>query len=314
MNNLNLIIGSDDKLIDFYLNDLLKKIDYIKDNKIIYNLKENNLSDILDEASMISLFSDKKVIIGTNFDISKLSEDDTKYLEGYLSNINKDIYIILITSKVDTRLKTYKLIKDKFNIIDSSKNKIEDDLFTYIKEKIKDNNYKIDNQNITYLLEKTGNDINNINSELNKLFIYKIDDLVILREDIDKLITDTIDNVIYEFTNAVLEKNTDKVIKMYNDFKIENVGIDYLLVSLSNIFRQSLIIKLLYNNHKSNIEIATFIGKKEFYVKKMLERLYMYSKEDIINIINKLFEIDLNYKTGISNYDELELFLMNISK
>ena len=313
MNNLNLIISEDEKIISFYIQDILKNIKYEEDNKIIYNLKENKFSDILDEASMISLFSKTKVIIGENFDINKLSDNDTEYLSKYINNINKDVYIILISSKVDGRVKAYKLFKDNFNIITSSDN-ITDNLFKYIKDLIKNNNYKIDDYNITYLISKTGNDINNINSELTKIFLYKNDNKEILKEDIDLLVSDTIDNVIYEFTNAVLEKDIDKVIKMYNNFKIENVGIDYLLVSLSNVFRQSLIIKLLNQQGKTNLEISKVLGKKEFYIKKMIERLYIYTVDDICKIINKLFEIDLNNKLGNSNYDELELFLINVCK
>ena len=313
MNNLNLIIGENDKLVSFYLQDILKKIKEDNIDTINYNLKEVSFSIILDEASMISLFSNKKIIIGTNFDISKLTDKEIDYLNKYLNNINKDIYIILIANKVDGRVKTYKIFKEKFNIIETTKNDITDDLYNYIKKRIQDNNYKIDNSNIEYFLHKTGNDINNINSELDKLFIYKEDNKIILREDIDLLITDNIDNIIYEFTNAILDKDINTVIKMYNNFKIENVGIDYLLVSLSNVFRQSLIIKLLNNEHKSNLEISKIIGKKEYYVKKMLERLYQYTIDDLSNIINKLFTIDLNNKTGVSNYDELELFLITMN-
>ena len=312
MNNLNLIIGEDKKLIDFYSDNILSNIDYLDDNKITYDMNECSIGDILDEASMISLFASTKVIIGTNLDINKITEADYDYLSKYVSNINKDVYIILIANKVDARLKNYKIFKDKFNIIDTSKSNNRDDLIAYIKDKIKENKYKIDNYDIEYLLDKVGNDINNINSELTKLFIYKEEDKTISREDIDLLIIDNIDNIIYEFTNAVLDKDADKITKMYHDFKIENVTPDYLISALSNSFRQALIIKMLHDDKKSNLDIAKVIGKKEFYVKKMLERLYSYSKEDIGNLIVKLADVDNDLKSGKSNIDSLSIFLLNI--
>ena len=140
--------------------------------------------------------------------------------------------------------------------------------------------------------------------------MYKDNDNIIDRDTIDLLVADNIDNVIYEFTNAVLDRDYDKVSKMYDNFKIQNIGYDYLLVSLSNSFRQALIIKVLYNKRKSNFEIAKIINKKEFYVKKMLERLYNYTEEDICMIINKLATIDREFKTGKNNIDMLELFLI----
>ena len=311
MNNLYLIIGENKENNDFYLHDILSKIDTSEDNIIRYDLNDDTFNDILDEASMISLFSNIKVIIGYNFDISKMTDNENIYLNNYLKDINKDTYIILLAPKVDARLKSYKLFKDSFMIIDGFKMDNKDDLFKYISNKCKDNKYKIDHGNIEYFLDKVGNDINNINLELDKLFNYKDQDKTINRNDIELLITDNIDNVIYEFTNAFLENDIDTTIKMYNNFKLENISFDYLISSLSNVLRQSLIIKILASENKSSFEIAKIIGKKEFYVKKMLERLYQYTTIDLGNYITKLAKIDANFKSGKSNIDELELFLID---
>ena len=309
-NNLNLIIGDNLELVNFYLSEIMNKIGYEEEKKIEYDMTISNLNDILDEASMISLFSNEKIIIGNNFNISNIKDDEIDYLDRYIKNINKDVYIILIASKVDTRLKNYRIFKDNFNVKDISKSNNNDNIYSYISKYIKDNGYKIDKYNLDYLVLKLGNDINNIKLELDKIFLYKDSDKIIDRDTIDLLISDNIDNIIYEFTNAVLDKDYDKVSKMYNNFKIQNIGYDYLLVSLSNSFRQALIIKILYNKGKSNFEIAKVINKKEFYVKKMLERLYSYTQEDICMIINKLATIDRGFKTGKSNIDMLELFLI----
>ena len=314
MKNLNLIIGEDKKSIDFYLTEILNNISYEEDNKISYDLSIDKISDILDEASMMSLIANTKVIIGSNLDISKITDSEYEYLTKYLSDINKDAYIVLIAPKVDARLKNYKIFKENFNIIDTTKSDNQDDLRMYLEKKIKDHNYQIDNINIKYLLDKLGDDVNNIDNELNKLFIYKEEDKTITKRDIDLLINDNIDNVIYEFTNAVLENNLDEIVRMYRNFKLENISPDYLLVSLSNVFRQAMIIKILANENKPNAEIAKVIGKKEFYVKKMLERLYNYTENDLGNYINKLALIDKNNKLGNSNIDELELFLIDMSR
>ena len=98
---------------------------------------------------------------------------------------------------------------------------------------------------------------------------------------------------------------------MYNNFKLQNISFDYLIVSIANAFRQALIIKMLHNDNKSNLEISKIIGKKEFYVKKMLERIYRYTEDDIASYISKLAIIDKNYKIGKVDMTALELFLIN---
>lgn len=311
MSNLNLIIGTDQKLIDFYFQGILNKLDYNKDNKITYDISTNSFSLILDEASMISLFSPVKIIIGTNFDISKLNDNDIDYLSKYLKNINKDVYIILISEKIDARVKAYKLFKDNFNIVDTTKENNKSDITSYIKNIVNDKKYKMSDNVIEYFISRIGNDINNINSELDKLFTYKEEDKTIDINDIELLTTDNIDNVIYEFTNAILDNDIDKTTTMYNNFKIENVSFDYLISSISNSIHQCLIIKILHNDGESNLSISKIIGKKEFYVIKMLERLYNYTEADLAKMISKLAKIDKDFKSGKSNIDALELFLLD---
>ena len=309
--NNYLIIGEDSKLINFYLHDILSKITYNEESKITYDLSVTPFESILDEASMISLFSTTKLIIGTNFDLGKLTENDIEYLKKYLTSNNKDIYIILITSKVDARRSGYKLFKDAFTIISTSEIDPSKDVNSYIKKVLKEKKYQMNDFDIEYFISKVGTDINNIDSELNKLFIYKEETKEINRHDIDKLIVDNIDNIVYEFTNAIIENDYNKVTLMYNNFKIQNVSFDYILSILANNFHQLLTLKILSNEGKSNAEIAKIIGKKEYYVKKNLERLYQYTTLDLAKYIDSLATIDRNFKTGKSHTDELELFLLS---
>lgn len=311
MNNLYLIIGSNQEQINFYLYNILKDIDYLKENKITYDLTTSTLSDILDESSMMSLFSTTKIILGLNFTLDKLSKNDIEYLTNYLKSPNKDTYIILIANKIDLRVKESKIFKDNFKVIDTTKTNNQEDTVTYIKDYITNNNHQINSQNLEYLTNKLGTDIYNINNELDKIFIYLGKEKEITKDTIDLLINDKIDDIIYEFTNAILDNDYNKMIKMYQDLTRENIGSDYFIVSIANSFRQSLIIKILTNQYKSREEIAKVIGKKEFYVRKMQERLSNYTETDLTNYLNKLFIIDKNIKTGKSNFDMLELFLIN---
>lgn len=308
--NLYLIIGEDKKIIDFNIFSILEKIDYNENNKIIYDMSNDKFIDVIEEASMISMFSPVKVIVVNNFSIDILNEKEFEYLEKFINSKNKDIYIILISNKVDARKKSYKIFKDNFKIIETT-NTTDNELYDYVYNKVNENKYIIDKINVEYFINKVGNDINNINNELQKLFIYKKENKKILREDIDLLVFNNIDNVIYEFTNAILDEDYNKIKRMYNKFIIDNISIDYLISSVAGSFRNSLIIKLLSNKNMNNYEIGKVIVKKEYYVKKSLERLYKYSTNDLVNYINKLAVIDKNIKTSKDFVGKFDLFIFN---
>lgn len=308
--NLFLIVSNDKSVIEFNLHNILKKINYDDNSKVNVDMAVSTLNDVVELASIPNLLSKVKVIIANNFDIDKASLQELDYLERYINNYNKDVYIILIANKVDTRKKNFKIFKEYFKVINNSEiNTLN--VCEYVTNLIKEKGYNMNNYDIEHFINKVGYDINNINSELDKLFIYKEKEKTIIREDIDLLIMDNIDNVMYEFTNAILDNDYNKITTMYNDFKREDIGQDYLIASIAGSLRTNLIIKLLKNKNLSNYEIANIIGKKEFFVKKSLERLYQYTISDLINYISKLAMIDRNLKNGKSKIDELEFFILN---
>lgn len=306
--NLFLIVGEDNKLIDFNVINILDKIEYDENNKIIYDMDITSFIDVIEEVSMGSLFSPIKVIIVNNFVIDNINDREFEYFEKFINSKNNDIYMILISKKVDARKKNFKLFKDNFSIIEVDKFD-DNNIYNYVINRISDRGFIIDNVNIEYFLSKVGNDINNINNELDKLFIYKDDDKKIKREDIDLLIFNNIDNVIYEFTNAILDNDYDKIKLMYDKFMLDNISFDYLVSTVANSFRNSLVIKLLSNKNMSNVDIGKIIGKKEYFVKKSIDRLYSYTVEDLSRYIIELAKIDRNYKNGIDNINRFELFL-----
>lgn len=306
--NLFLIIGEDNKLIQFNLFNILNKIEYDENNKIIYDMDTDSFMDVLEEASMVSLFSPIKVIIVNNFVIDNINDIALEYLEKFINSKNNDVYIILISKKIDARKKNYKLFKDNFEILEVDKFD-NNNVYNYIADVVRDREFIIDKVNVEYFLSKVGNDINNINNELEKLFIYKKEEKKIVREDIDLLIFDNIDNVIYEFTNAILDNDYDKIKLMYDKFMLDNMSLDYLISTVGNSFRTSLIIKLLSNKNMSNADIGKVIGKKEYFVKKSLDRLYRYSVEEISKYITELAKIDRDFKSGKDNINRFELFL-----
>lgn len=304
--NVYLITGSNDSVISNTVSDILKQVNCDDNNKIIYNLKENTISDVIEEANTVSLFRSNKVILVYSSGIDKLDDEE---LIMYLNNYNKDVYLIFIVEKSDARKKIVKLINEKGISIDSdnvdkSYNK------NYVVSYLKDNGYKMNSNVIECFLSRVSDNINDIRNELDKLFIYKLDDKNISLDDVKLITYDNTDNIIYEFTNALLEKDENKAISMYHSFIDSNMAIDYILASIYNSYRTLYQIKEL-NKNNSIRDISKTIGKKEYYVEKMLYRSMNYNDSELLDIIHTLAMIDKNYKSGLCNpVMEVELFIL----
>lgn len=304
--NVYLITGSNDSVINNTVSDILKQVNCDDNNKIIYNLKENTISDVIEEANTVSLFRSNKVILVYSSSIDKLDDEE---LIMYLNNYNKDVYLIFIVEKSDARKKIVKLINEKGISIDSdnvdkSYNK------NYVVSYLKDNGYKMNSNVIECFLSRVSDNINDIRNELDKLFIYKLDDKNISLDDVKLITYDNTDNIIYEFTNALLEKDENKAISMYHSFIDSNMAIDYILASIYNSYKTLYQIKEL-NKNNSIRDISKIIGKKEYYVEKMLYRSMNYNDNELLDIIHTLAMIDKNYKSGLCNpVMEVELFIL----
>lgn len=304
--NVYLITGSNDSVINNTVSDILKQVNCDDNNKIIYNLKENTISDVIEEANTVSLFRSNKVILVYSSGIDKLDDEE---LIMYLNNYNKDVYLIFIVEKSDARKKIVKLINEKGISIDSdnvdkSYNK------NYVVSYLKDNGYKMNSNVIECFLSRVSDNIDDIRNELDKLFIYKLDDKIISLDDVKLITYDNTDNIIYEFTNALLEKDENKAISMYHSFIDSNMAIDYILASIYNSYRTLYQIKEL-NKNNSIRDISKTIGKKEYYVEKMLYRSMNYNDSELLDIIHTLAMIDKNYKSGLCNpVMEVELFIL----
>lgn len=300
--NLYLFYGNNKSIINDKINNIINKYNIVDNNIIKYDL-EDNLDNIIEEASMISLFGDTKLILIN----ATFKEDiDVDKLEEYLKHYNNNTYIVFMSNdKVDTRRKLYKLIT-KYGTIEEV-NGDNNYIRSYIKEYIKD--YMID---INYFLSKVSDNLDNIKNELDKLMLYKMEDKNITNKDIDDLVIPNIEEDIFALTDSVITNNVDKSITLYNKFMEKNYEPIYIIGLLGNQFTLLYQVKKLYNMGKNNNDIASILGVHPYRVKLAIQNSYYYTESDLIKYIYKLGNLDKDIKTG--NIDKtlgLELFLIN---
>ena len=117
----------------------------------------------------------------------------------------------------------------------------------------------------------------------------------------------------FAFSRSIAEKNKSKALKEYKEllsYNVDALGILGLLGSQLRIIYQ---VKLLDQRGMRVSEIAKTLGEKEFRIKKTMELIGLYSKEEVLNLMKKLAEIDLKIKTTDTDPNtEIELFIINI--
>ena len=305
-----LVYSQDKEIIKKYIEKLIKD-ENIEENSIIrYSLDESNILDIVDECNTTGLFSLKKLILLESTNVFSSKGKEITELNDYLDNYNKDIIIVFmcLLDKLDTRKKIYKKVNSIGKIISLNKDDIY--IVNLVKEKL--TGYKISDSEIKYFINKVGNNIKNIENELEKLINYKYKEKTIDRVDIDSLCDTNIEEEIFSLTDAIVNNDVSKAIKLYNLFLNMNYDVTQMIGLISSQFRFLLQVKTLYNKNKTNDEIAKILDVHPSRVNLAISTCSYYSKETLENYLIKLFELDKNIKLGLIDKNTFfELFILN---
>ncbi|MDY5995943.1 MAG: DNA polymerase III subunit delta [Bacilli bacterium] len=312
MKNFYLLYSGDGAILNKEINDLEKKLD-ISDNDIIY-YNIDDIDGIINEASTIGMFSLNKFIIINMDSYFKDKKDipNINLLENYFDSYNSNSYLVFVcnSDSIDSRKKIVNLIK-KYGIV--KKLEVNDNyLNDYVNNYLKDNGYKINNGDVVYFINRVGNNINNVTNELDKLMLYKINDKIINRNDIDLLTVENIDDSIYDLVNCILKNDNEKAIKLYNNFIDNGMDVNQIVAIIAAQIRLLYQVKRLYNSGKSNDEIAKILEFKSVYrVKYLLSDSYYYSESDLVKYLSKLADIDNAIKTSNGDGNMLmQLFIV----
>ena len=281
-----------------------------------YNLENTILDNILDDALTLSLFSQKKMIIVDNSYIftpsvrKKGLDHNIDLLNKYIENPNPDTILIFVINeeKIDDRNKIVKLIKINGNVIEFNEVKNID---AFIKNEL--NDYKMDAITINSFVNRVGDNLAIITSEIEKLKLYKNDDKIITKDDVFDVCSEQIDVDMNELTNSIVSKNISKSLKIYNELIKQGEEPLQIIIRLANQFRIIYQSKELTKKGYSNKDIADILGIHPYRVKKALEISYKFPSKELLSILKKLSRIDEGIKMG--NMDKniaLEQFILEI--
>ena len=305
-----LLYGTIDTLINDYINRIIKK-ESIEDINISKYSSLDLVNNIIEDASTISLFATKKLIIVENdlLFTGKKTEDTTE-LEKYIENYNPDTILIFVVynDTVDSRRKLYKAIKNNGKIEEF--NKITN-INSYIKKLFE--GYNISSATIDLLIRRVGTDLNYLQNEAEKLKTYKISDRIITDKDIIDCTLKKIDINIFKFIDNIINKNKKDSIITYNEMlKVGEEPIK-IIVMLANQFRLMYQVKSLASKGHNEDEIANILNVKKYPVHLALQKGYRYSSSVLLEYLEQLADLDIKIKSGeIDKNLALELFLLRV--
>lgn len=269
-------------------------------NQTILYGKDTTAEEIISVCKRFPMMSKFQLVI------IKEAQDLSSKIDGLINYLLNPMHstVLVINYKyktLDKRKKIYKAIQ-KFGLILNSKKPYENQVSTWILNKLKEDNYTIDLKANQMLVEFLGGDLKMINNQLNKLKLLKPENNYIDPKLIEKNIGISKDFNIFELRNAIGSGNLSKALVIGNYFSsnIKAYPTQLVLGSLFNYFIQ--IFQFHSLNNKSDINVASTLGINKFFAKDYHKAAKIYPMKKISSIITLIKNIDLKSKGyGASN-------------
>lgn len=307
-----LIYGESYRLIE----EEIAKITKDETNIITMDLTISTLEDVINEATYVSMFQEKKYIIVRNADFftsAKTKEETLEILFKYMEN-PVDLTTIIFTTydKIDARKKIYKEFSKKYKVI-SVGMLTNNDLMTKIRDFVFKNKFKIDNETINYIMNCCQNNYDLIYNEINKIFLYCEEPQTIKLEDAKEIVSKTLVENNFKFVDAVVNKDAKLVLKILDDLFILKVDPIALIMLLAREYCLMFSVSTLMRNGFRKNDICKELSLQDWQVDKILRESSRYYEDDLKTYLKYLANIDYKIKSGQGDkYLELKTFLLEV--
>jgi len=289
-----------------------KKIHKSGLNLIYVDAKNSDFNDFYSNFKITSMFAEKKLVI-----LKNVFADKGKFQEDFLENIEalenlKDIVVVFEDCPADQRTKFFKGLQkyakcQEFECLSPAS------LKKWITVECENNGAKINPDAVDLLINFVRTDLWQMTNEVKKLSSYKVGD-IIARQDVELLVRPNIENDIFKTIDALASKNKKLALSLLHKHLENGDNTLYLLSMIAYQFRNLLIIKELQDAKTPYPMIAKKSGLHPFVVQKSSYLCNQFTIEQLKKIYLKIFQIDLDIKTGkVEAETALDLFVYQLS-
>ena len=302
-------------IIRKHLNKILKDRLGEPDNFNVVKLdfEESPVEEIIYEASSLPLGYEKKAVVVDNASFLT-KEADPKVVSQILELLEKstndiDLIFILRNDKINKSSEIFNYVEHNgqvLEVVNISKNEWP----IYIRRYFKNKNIEITSEAINELSERVNGDLTLFLNEAEKLCLYKNS---ITLADVNLMVAKPLENDAFEISNALFRGDNNAAIASYRDLKLVDPKVEQQLIPmLASQFRFMSQVCFLDSKGLDKDEIAKQLSASPFRVKISLKNARNISRKQIANLLDKLYNLDLQIKSGqIDRSYGLELFLIN---
>lgn len=296
LKNVYLLYGEERYLVLQYRDKLLNAMGATGDEMNFSRFEGNGISasEVIDLAETLPFFADYRTILIVN---SKWFKTANEYFCDFMKKAPETTRFIFVEEEVDRRNKLFKLVNEKGRAVEF-KTQNEQILRKWILGRVGKENKQITTAAMELFLEKTGTDMNNIATELEKLFCYTADRSEIHEGDVEAVVTKRMGNHIFDMISAIGQRQQARALNLYYELLAQKEPPMKILSLLARQFNSLLEIKELRKKGYDSHGIEKKMNIASFLVNKYAKQAAMFSVEELKQAVSDAAATDQNVKSG----------------
>ncbi|MCI8484266.1 MAG: DNA polymerase III subunit delta [Lachnospiraceae bacterium] len=266
-------------------------------NLAYYEGKNIDQEEIVNLADTVPFFADHRLILIENSGAFKHSAET---LAAYLDHIPEFTCLVFVENEIDKRSKMYNKVKKNGRIVEFTRQK-EEILTQWILGRLKREEKKITRSVMQLFLEKAGNDMENIDRELEKLFCYTLGREVITEEDVEAVCVGQITGKIFQMVDKIAEGKQKQALELYYDLLTLREPPMRILFLIGRQFQILLQVKELERQGYDRKTMASKAKVPEFALRKHLAQAKRFTKKQLKEAVTACVQAEEDVKTGNMN-------------
>lgn len=291
-----LLFGEEEYLKNQYKNRLRRAI-LSEDDTMNFSSFEGkgvDVRQIIDQAETLPFFADHRMIL---IEQSGFFKNASPELAEYIPQIPAETILVFVEKDVDKRGKLYKAVQKKGRAVELGRQD-EKTLQAWVLGMLKKEKRTITRDALTLFLEKSGNDMENIANELEKLLTYTYGKDAVEYADVEEICTVTTESRVFDMIRAVAEKKQKQALDLYYDLLSLKEPPMRILFLIARQFNQMMQVKDLRERGYGASEIASKAGIAPFIVKKSLAQSAQFEMDELCRAVKDCIEAEEAVKTG----------------
>ena len=265
---------------------------------------------IIDMAETLPFFADRRVLI---LDYTELFKSGGEKLSEYLKKPAESSSFILVEREVDKRSGLYKTVK-KLGYAAEFGRQDAKTLQKWVCGILKKEKKQISPETLQLFLEGTGDDMENIRKELEKLLCYTLDREVITSKDVEEICVPQIQNHIFDMITAIANGSGEQALKLYYDLLSLREPPMRILALISRQFNLLLQVKELAQKGYPQAMIGEKVGLHGFIAGKYMKQASGFKVPFLKQALEDCAQTEYAFKSGkLGERMSVELLIVKYS-